>query len=719
MTKKITILPGVQALFGLSILTALGVLFWDRWSSSGPTWFDDFSVNPVVSRSVPTWLGFPSDEQVLIPIAVVMVLGFLLRFIPATNVSRAIVKPFLLFLALRYLAWRTSTSLNLSHPASITFTVFLYIAEVICLLSFVLHTAQTIFSTDRQRKKEADRYEKTVLSGDYLPSVDVFIPSYNEPDYIVRRTVIGCQAMSYPNKKIYILDDTRRDHIRALARELGCEYISRADNTHAKAGNLNHALPKTNGEFIALMDADFVPFHNFLTRTVGFFQDETISLVQTPQDFYNPDFHSRNLGLGQFLPNDLENFFGSIQPHRDTVNSVICCGSCYVVRRSSIEAIGGYYTKCCVEDYQTSLKMLMAGQRIVYLNETLSMGESTRMCADFVDQRLRWLQGNFQVYYCKDLPLWKQLSWGQRGFLFEQWLHCFSSVIRMIFLLCPLVSLYTGIAPYLTSINEIVYFFIPFWILSAIVQGWSTDYRSSYFWVEVYGLIFCFPSVIRMANVLFNPFGKVSKVTRKGVQADRRSFNLGLTFPLVVILIANLIGLALKLGGAALGWWHLLPVDQLAPMVFWISYNSVLIVVAILASIDQPVRRLIDRFPLQVNCEVGGLGTEIAGVTSNISEGGVEIFIRQQDWQPTETVTLEFEKMSLSGRVCRSQPQGKLRRLAIEFEGLTTAQQRQLVEWLYCEVHDFKARRKPGGLDSMLAMGVAVLQMRSVTRLYR
>ena len=97
----------------------MGVLFWDRWSSSGPTWFEDFSVNPIVSRSVPAWLGFPADEQVLVPIAVVMLLGFLLRFIPATNVSRAIVKPFLLFLALRYLAWRTSTSLNLSHPASI------------------------------------------------------------------------------------------------------------------------------------------------------------------------------------------------------------------------------------------------------------------------------------------------------------------------------------------------------------------------------------------------------------------------------------------------------------------------------------------------------------------------------------------------------------------------------------------------------------------------
>jgi cellulose synthase (UDP-forming) len=95
-------------------------------------------------------------------------------------------------------------------------------------------------------------YSQDVLSGRYLPSVDVFVPTYNEPEYIVRRTVIGCQAMEYPNKTIYILDDTRRPFIKALAEELRCEYITRPDNTHAKAGNLNNALRYTQGELIQL-----------------------------------------------------------------------------------------------------------------------------------------------------------------------------------------------------------------------------------------------------------------------------------------------------------------------------------------------------------------------------------------------------------------------------------------------------------------------------------
>ena len=118
---------------------------------------------------------------------------------------------------------------------------------------------------------------------------------------------------------------------------------------------MNNALRHTDGELITVIDADFVPFKNFLTRTVGFFQRKEIDLVQTPQKFYNPDYFARNLGLEHLLPGDLEHFYGFVQPSRDVGNSVICCGTSYVIRRSSLKAVGGYYTRCCVEDFQTSV----------------------------------------------------------------------------------------------------------------------------------------------------------------------------------------------------------------------------------------------------------------------------------------------------------------------------------------------------------------------------
>ena len=118
----------------------------------------------------------------------------------------------------------------------------------------------------------------------------------DEPVFILRRPIIGCQAIDYADKKIYLLDDTRRPEMKQLASELDCHYVTRSDNYYAKAGNLNHTLPLTNSELIVVFDADFVPTKNFLTRTVGFFQDEEVALVQTPQSFYNIDPIARNLG---------------------------------------------------------------------------------------------------------------------------------------------------------------------------------------------------------------------------------------------------------------------------------------------------------------------------------------------------------------------------------------------------------------------------------------
>lgn len=94
---------------------------------------------------------------------------------------------------------------------------------------------------------------------------------------------------------MHVLDEGRRDEIHALAKSLNCEYLRRANRLHAKAGNLNHALQETSGEFIAIFDVDHVPTSSFLKDTVGFFQDEQVAFVQTPHHFYNPDVFQRNL----------------------------------------------------------------------------------------------------------------------------------------------------------------------------------------------------------------------------------------------------------------------------------------------------------------------------------------------------------------------------------------------------------------------------------------
>src|SRR5205823_123798 len=117
---------------------------------------------------------------------------------------------------------------------------------------------------------------------------DIFVPTYNEDLDILEATLIGCAGITYPHIT-YVLDDGQRTAVKALALRLGCRYLARPTNQYAKAGNLNHALQHSTGAFIVVLDADTVPQPAFLDRTLGYFVDARVALVQLPQEFYNHD----------------------------------------------------------------------------------------------------------------------------------------------------------------------------------------------------------------------------------------------------------------------------------------------------------------------------------------------------------------------------------------------------------------------------------------------
>src|SRR5262249_4924596 len=210
-----------------------------------------------------------------------------------------------------------------------------------------------------------------------LPSVDVFVPTYNEPVEIVRRTLIGAIAIDYPRKQVFLLDDGRRPAFEALARELGCFYLTRSDNAHAKAGNLNAALKRTHGELVAIFDADHVPVRGFLRKTVGYFEDAGVAFVQTAQHFFNPDPYERNLNLQGRIAPEQTFFYHVIQPGNDFWNSAFFCGSSAVLRRSAVQSIGGFKTQTVTEDAHTALELHAAGGRSVYLALPLAARPAT------------------------------------------------------------------------------------------------------------------------------------------------------------------------------------------------------------------------------------------------------------------------------------------------------------------------------------------------------
>lgn len=191
-------------------------------------------------------------------------------------------------------------------------------------------------------------------------TVDVFITTYDEPVEMVVATAEAAQRMSHPHTT-WILDDGSRPEMREAAGRVGVGYLVRSDDwadrpRHAKAGNLNNALFQTEGEFLLILDADQVPQPALLERTLGYFHDPQVALVQSPQWFTNVTDADP---LGSQAPL----FYGPIQKGKDGWNAAFFCGSNAVLRRDALMQLGlvGYVREVeqAVEDALTASVRLL------------------------------------------------------------------------------------------------------------------------------------------------------------------------------------------------------------------------------------------------------------------------------------------------------------------------------------------------------------------------
>ncbi len=516
--------------FHTATLILLGIVFLSSIIVAG--WFaDEERISGIFAQinywqmHPPMWLEVPRIEgkYLLLPtLGLLLTVFVVMKISPQPRIwSQRLIVGILIILTLRYVLWRSLSTLNLVDPLNGVFSLGLFFAEMLILVN---STIQLLFMLNiKERHREADAKSIAVISGSFVPSVDILIPTYNEPVFILRRTIIGCQALDYANKVIYLLDDTNRSEMKELAEELGCNYITRPDNSYAKAGNLNHAIAKTNGELIVVFDADFVATKNFLTRTIGFFQDEKVALVQTPQSFYNADpiarktpqsFYNadpiaRNLGLENVLTHEAEVFHRQIQTSRDSSGSAICAGTSFVVRRSALEKIGGFVTESLSEDYFTGIRLSAQGYRLVYLNEKLSAGLAAENISAYATQRLRWGQGTLQALFIKSNPLKiPGLTLMQRLASLAGLLYWFGNISRIYFLLIPLAYSFFGVIPIRSTAAELLFFLLPYYLVNLATFSW-VNYRScSALLSDIYSLIICFPLAVNTIQVMIHPFAK-------------------------------------------------------------------------------------------------------------------------------------------------------------------------------------------------------------------
>jgi cellulose synthase (UDP-forming) len=168
-------------------------------------------------------------------------------------------------------------------------------------------------------------------------TVDVLITTYDEPVELVMATARAALAIRFPHKT-WILDDGARAELRSAAEAAGLGYLTRSPDwdgrpRHAKAGNLNNALFATDGEFLLILDADQIPDPAILDRTLGYFEDPGVALVQTPQWF-------SNVGRADRLGSQAPLFYGPIQQGKDGWEAAYFCGSNAVLRREALMQLG-------------------------------------------------------------------------------------------------------------------------------------------------------------------------------------------------------------------------------------------------------------------------------------------------------------------------------------------------------------------------------------------
>ena len=374
------------------------------------------------------------------------------------------------FIVARYLNWRFFTTVLPAQGVwyEVSWVWFCFAIEMLAIGDALILYLCFLRTSDRSREADWNEARLRALRPQDQPSVDVYIATYNEPFEVLEKTITGALCLDYTNFQVWVLDGGRRPWLKSFCEAKGVGYITRPDNSHAKAGAINHALTNTHAEFVAVLDADFIIQRRFLMRTIGFFRDAKIGIVQIPHTFYNHDPMQTNLAMRKTIPDDQRFFFEAIMPSRDAWDAAFCCGSNSVTRRAALRAIGDALpTQSITEDVLLSLTLLRAGYITRYLCERLAFGLAPEGLQAFFIQRQRWARGAMQILYLAAGPLGKNLTIMQRLlFLPTHWLT--QSLTFLLAAIIPLVFLWTGVLPMVNVTLEGVFSYVIPMILATV-----------------------------------------------------------------------------------------------------------------------------------------------------------------------------------------------------------------------------------------------------------
>ncbi len=572
------------------------------------------------------------------PLAVVFGAFLLILELRDDRLARRLIAAGLAIAVVRYLAWRVAETLDGPGigPLDRVFILTFFAVELLGLFDGLV--LALMMSRRRNNSPEADRHEARLRAADprSLPAVDVLIATYNEPLEVLERTILCARALEWPDVRVWVCDDGRREWLARYCAEKGVGYLTRPDNKGAKAGNINAALARTSAPFVLVLDADFAPRRNMLYRMMGFFEDPRVGIVQAPHAFYNPDPIQQNLALYRVLPDEQRLFFDEIMPCRDAWDAAFCCGSNGILRRAALDEIGGRLPEGSItEDLLTTLVLLRRGYVTRYLNEKLALGLAPESSAAFFVQRARWARGAIQILFLRHGPFGPGLSLLHRlFFLPTHWIS--GSLVQAFALLAPLVFMFTGVIPIANlTLVEVIEFQLP--TVAALLAGFVRLSHGVFqpLPAVVYSAFSCVRLLPAVLWSFIRPFGHPFRVTPKG--KDARSANRD---DLVVgvagaILVATIFGLVLNATVEA----RVIDPNALIPVVAgWAIYNSIVLILVGVMATGRPPQRAEERF------DMGGEAAEL-----RLPEGGaiavslVDLSLGGAFVRPDQPLPAEFQ----------------------------------------------------------------------------
>lgn len=653
-----------------------------------------------------------NDQQIIFTL---ITLGgaILLGRIPGRLITQVLIV-LSLVVSSRYVYWRVTETLYLDNLLDFVFGLGLFCAELYAWIVLAIGFFQTAWPLERK---------PVAMPSDQgqWPSVDIFIPTYNEPLKVVKPTVLAALAIDWPADKlnIYILDDGKRTEFEEFAKEVGVKHLTRPDNSHAKAGNINHALKFTSGKYIAIFDCDHIPTRTFLQVCMGwFFKDSKLAMLQTPHHFFSPDPFEKNLSTFRKVPNEGELFYGLVQDGNDLWNATFFCGSCAVIERDALMRINGIAVETVTEDAHTALKLHRLGYSTAYLAVPQAAGFATESLSGHVGQRIRWARGMAQIFRIDNPLLGPGLKISQRLCYLNAMLHFFYGLPRIVFLTAPLAFMFFGAHVIFASAMSIALYALPHLIHSSITNSrMQGEFRHS-FWAELYESVLAWyilrPTLVAVINPKLGKFN----VTAKGGLNRKSYFDWDISKPYIILLTLNILGLIV--GFFRLFIWDVDEAGTVLLNLIWTIYNIIMLGASLSVANEARQVRTTHRVQMKLQAAVRlKNGRSMRCHTTDYSEGGVGIMLPAAiEVQVGEKVHLSMYRGTTEYVFEAEVTLHEGQRLGLRFSKMDMEQSANFVQCTFARADswaiwaDKRKRDTPlRGLVEVLALGVGGIKM--------